>query len=177
MGTGNAQAMIEEEKNMPHTILDIHPGPDSPGHLINNDIAHAILAPLAEDASDFLASADLRDLKTHQVDGRLDAQQTSEPILRLRYNDSRGLGRQRLHHSIVIRATLFAERVIMLEGAVVAGVLQRTAHVCVLRMVVEGGVFGDQAVCVAEVVFTACRFLKNPRVASTGEDLEETSLS
>ena len=148
--------MIEEGENMPHTILDIHPSPDPPGHLINNNVTHAILAPFPEDASDFLASADLRHLEAHHVDGRLDAQQTSEPVLRLRNNDSRGLGRRRLHYRIVIYANLLAVDVIMLEGAVVAGILQRATHVCGLRIVVEGGVFGDQAVCVPEVVFTAC---------------------
>lgn len=63
-GKGNARGselsrmMDDERKEMAHTVSDVHSRPDPPCHFVNDDVTHAILSPIAEDAGDFLASAD-----------------------------------------------------------------------------------------------------------------------
>ena len=128
---------LEEEKA--HIVLDIHPSPDPPRRLDNNDVPYARLSPFAEDASDFFAGTDFGYLETHHVDGGLDPQGSSEPGLWLRHGDSRHL---RWRHRGIIGAAAFS-MLLGFERAIVARVRQCTTRVCMLRVVIESGIFGD----------------------------------
>ncbi len=126
------------------TVLLCHPNPDPGSFSINYNVLNAVFSPFFEYPGNLLPCFDFRDLKAHYRHGRLDAQESCEPVLVLWLYHSGGLRcgfALLLPHVVAVALTCHA-------GC--TQVLQCTIHICMMNM--GGSCRGDNACRVIKIV-------------------------